>query len=665
MVRKMPTQVESLAVREYGLRMRSLLLRTMAAVLRAGADDPQDLDMLGDLEDVERELATLPPGLPMSALARRLGWNAIETDFMWATIGLATDPRLLVHARALDPTAPQGMSPALYSRIARLDAVGSLAVGRAFQPDGSLPRSGLLLPAPGTWLPTSTPWSPVPELLPLLLDDHPGDHLPVGVTRICRPDPIVLDEEQRAALDLLYSTFATPEILLVIQGPEGSGRRSAIAQVTERPVLALDCSRIDGTVSGFDHTLVSLFREASLSDAIAVIVAPEELVGEGADGRQRSLARRIDQSPVPVVVVTTREGFEIRSSRPIVRIPWSVPDAAARFALWRDAAGDFDASARAALAERYRIGAGAISRATSSARAISGKRLSDPLTMAEIVVGLHHNIAERMTGLAQRVVVKQTWADCVLPEDVETQITALIGRAQQAHVVYEQWGYRSKMPRGTGVAAMFSGPPGTGKTMVAGLIAGQLGLELYQVDLSQIVSKWIGETEKQLAKLFEAAEDGHAVLLFDEADSLFGKRSSEMRSATDRYANLEVNFLLQRIETFHGIAILTTNLDASIDPAFKRRLAAHVVFQSPDELERTQLWRRMVTADAAPLARDIDERALARQFPKMTGANIRNAALAAAFLAAARRREIDQETLLAAARGEYLSMGYVLATGSL
>jgi SpoVK/Ycf46/Vps4 family AAA+-type ATPase len=213
---------------------------------------------------------------------------------------------------------------------------------------------------------------------------------------------------------------------------------------------------------------------------------------------------------------------------------------------------------------------------------------------------------------------------------------------------------------------MFSGPPGTGKTMVAGLIANQLGLELYQVDLSKVVSKWIGETEKQLGRLFDAAEDGHAVLLFDEADSLFGQRSTEMKGATDRYANLEVNFLLQRIENFDGIVILTTNLDASIDKAFKRRLAAHVVFQHPEEQERAQLWKRMVASDGAPLARDIDTRELARQFPKMTGANIRNAALAAAFLAAAQRRDtIDHATLVAAARSEYLSMGHVLTSGTL
>jgi SpoVK/Ycf46/Vps4 family AAA+-type ATPase len=201
--------------------------------------------------------------------------------------------------------------------------------------------------------------------------------------------------------------------------------------------------------------------------------------------------------------------------------------------------------------------------------------------------------------------------------------------------------------------------------MVAGLLANELGLELYQVDLSKIVSKWIGETEKQLAKVFDAAEAGHALLLFDEADALFGQRSSDMKSSNDRYANLEVNFLLQRIERFNGIVILTTNLDASIDKALKRRLAAHIVFQHPEEEEQAQLWRQLLSAKGAPLGRDIDAHSLARLFPQMTGANIRNAALAAAFLTADEGgKTIDHATVLRAARSEYLSMGHVLAATS-
>jgi len=409
-----------------------------------------------------------------------------------------------------------------------------------------------------------------------------------------------------------------------------------------------------------------LLREAALADAVAVVINLEELeVGEAGDGRLRLVAQRLEQATVPVAIVAGREGCRLRTRRPSVRVAWNVPDLATRQELWQALTGGVHED----LAQRFQIGAGAIERATASARArargANEPPAVAPLTTAELISGPRHNLADRMAGLAERVVVAQTWDDCVLPDDVHNQIVGLLGRAEQAHLVYEQWGYRSKLPRGTGLTAMFSGPPGTGKTMVAGLIANQLGRDLYQVDLSKISSKWIGETEKQLAKLFDAAEDGHAILLFDEADSLFGQRSSEMKSATDRYANLEVNYLLQRIESFHGIAILTTNLDGSIDKAFKRRLAAHVVFQLPEEPERAHLWQRAIAAEGAPLATDIEPRVLARQFPRMSGANIRNAALAAAFVAAAEQRQtIDQATLLIAARSEYLSMGNVLAAGA-
>jgi len=194
--------------------------------------------------------------------------------------------------------------------------------------------------------------------------------------------------------------------------------------------------------------------------------------------------------------------------------------------------------------------------------------------------------------------------------------------------------------------------------MVAGLIARELDLELYQVDLSKVVSKWVGETEKQLARIFEAADAGHALLLFDEADALFAKRT-DVKSAVDRYANLEVNYLLQRIESFGGVTILTTNLDVSIDPALRRRLAASIAFWPPDQRERGALWSRMLVS-RAPRAANIDVRELADTFDEMTGANIRNAVLAAAFLAAAEDSSITQAHLVRAARGEYASMGRVL-----
>jgi SpoVK/Ycf46/Vps4 family AAA+-type ATPase len=183
----------------------------------------------------------------------------------------------------------------------------------------------------------------------------------------------------------------------------------------------------------------------------------------------------------------------------------------------------------------------------------------------------------------------------VLTDDALDEVRELIARVKHRQAVYSKWESANKITKSVGISALFSGPPGTGKTMVASVIAGELGLDLYQVDLSQIVSKYIGETEKNLAELFDAAEAGHVVLLFDEADSMFAKRT-DVKTSNDRYANLEVNFLLQRMESFTGISILTTNVESSIDEAFKRRLSFRIAFEIPDQDERERLWRTLPTS---------------------------------------------------------------------
>ena len=356
-------------------------------------------------------------------------------------------------------------------------------------------------------------------------------------------------------------------------------------------------------------------------------------------------------------------GVDLGTTRPVIRVPWEVATNEVRAELWTRAVRSIGATVDgdlASLAHRYQVGPAAIHRAVASVRLLHPRGAS--LSASQLAAGLRHNIAERLTGLAQRVEVTQSWDDLVLADDIRDRVVALIGRIRHSHQVLDSWGYRRKIARGAGMAALFSGPPGTGKTMVAGLIARELDVELYQVDLSKVVSKWVGETEKNLGRVFDAAEEGHGLLLFDEADALFGQRSSEIKGSNDRYANLEVNYLLQRIEAFGGIAILTTNLETAIDSALKRRLAAHVVFDLPDDDERTLLWERQTTTGTAPLDDRIDYEHLGRDFPKMSGANIRNAAIAAAFLAAGEKTtKITQDHLYRAARAEYRSMGHVIA----
>jgi hypothetical protein len=453
----------------------------------------------------------------------------------------------------------------------------------------------------------------------------------------------------------------TTDPVVVIEGPVGSGRVTAAARACGTGLVVLDLAQLAGPQ--LRDALIALRRECLLRAEIPVLANVDHTVGDDARGQRWLIGDFIDSSRGPLVVTVTMPGADLGTTRSLIRIPWAVADTASRVELWAravEAAGARVDGDLSGLAHHYQVGPAAIRRAVVSAqrRQPHGAELGP----AALAAGLRQNVAEQLSGLAQRIEVTQTWEDLILAEDTVDLIAALISRIRHAHQVLELWGYRRKIARGAGVAALFSGAPGTGKTMVAGLIAQELGLELYQVDLSKVVSKWVGETEKNLSRIFDGAEDGHALLLFDEADAMFGQRSAHTSGATDRYANLEVNYLLQRVEAFGGITVLTTNMESAIDSALKRRLAAHIVFAAPDEDERARLWQRQITTGTAPLASDVDPRDLAEKFPSMTGANIRNAAISAAFLAAAAGApRITNEHLVRAARAEYRSMGHMVS----
>jgi SpoVK/Ycf46/Vps4 family AAA+-type ATPase len=253
--------------------------------------------------------------------------------------------------------------------------------------------------------------------------------------------------------------------------------------------------------------------------------------------------------------------------------------------------------------------------------------------------------------VAVRIRPRRGWADLILPVEESAQLRELAARHRWRDTVYDRWRF-SPLPS-TGVVALFAGPSGTGKTLAAEVVAGELGLDLYKVDLSAVVSKYIGETEKNLERIFGAAAAGDLVLFFDEADALFGKRS-EVSDAHDRYANIEVAYLLQRLETYDGLVVLATNLQRNIDPAFLRRISVAVDFVPPEEPERRLIWARAFPA-TAPVA-DVDVDFLARQF-KITGGVISNAALGAAFLAAAEGSPITMRHAVLSVKREFQKLG--------
>ncbi len=444
----------------------------------------------------------------------------------------------------------------------------------------------------------------------------------------------------------------TDRNIVVVHGRAGTGRRSVLEATLGargKSALVIDGRAISKDRDEATRQLRAVSRECALLGMVPLF---RDLDALGANG---DISDRIDliESEIDQLVCATSSRTVARRWRRVVAlIELGPPTSDQRAQLWQQALPTIDGSHADDLATMYPIAPALI----HTAGVLIASTASGSPSTAEISTALRSILDDRLSGLATRITVTQTWDDLVLPDDQLGAIVELMSRIRERRVVFERWGFAAKVGKGLGMSALFSGPPGTGKTMAAGLIARDLGVELYQVDISKIVSKWIGETEKNLAALFDAAEAGHAVLLFDEADALFGKRT-EVRSSNDRYANQEVNFLLQRLESFAGIVLLTTNHETAIDEAFRRRLSMHVQFPMPDVDERVKLWEAMIPA-AAPRAKNLGFDRLADEFV-MSGGYIRNAVLRAAFLAAAEEAPISANHMMRAAQLEYEAMGKI------
>jgi AAA+ superfamily predicted ATPase len=269
---------------------------------------------------------------------------------------------------------------------------------------------------------------------------------------------------------------------------------------------------------------------------------------------------------------------------------------------------------------------------------------------------LHSN--QKLTTLAHKIASRYSWSDIILPRDRTEQLREICNHVRYRDRVYNDWGFDRKLAMGKGLCVLFAGPSGTGKTMAADIIAGELGLDLYKIDLSTVVSKYIGETEKNLSRIFDEAETSNAILFFDEADALFGKRS-EVKDSHDRYANIETGYLLQRMEEHEGIVVLASNFRKNMDEAFVRRLHFTVEFPFPTEEDRSRIWES-VWPEATPRDPGLDLKFLAQRF-QITGGNIRNIALSAAFLAADDTGVVGMHHLVRATQREYQKMGKLVS----
>ncbi len=343
--------------------------------------------------------------------------------------------------------------------------------------------------------------------------------------------------------------------------------------------------------------------------------------------------------------------FGTREIRPdlgptVVSVEVDKPTPAEQQAAWADALTDSTSESPALLGSQFNLNIATIRQIADAATSISTVAAED--RHEQLWDACLANTQPRLDMLAQHIDAKATWDDIVLPPHITSLLQQITGQVGQRSTVYDQWGWRDKMNRGLGISALFAGDSGTGKTMAAEVIANALRLNLYRIDLSAVVSKFIGETEKNLRRLFDAAEDGGTILFFDEADALFGKRT-EVKDSHDRYANIEINYLLQRMEGYRGLAILATNMKSTLDDAFLRRLRFIVDFPFPGVKERKLMWQKVFPQKTKTSGLDYDRLA---KF-SLTGGNIHNIALNASFLAAHEGQMVTMQHVLLAAQTEF------------
>jgi hypothetical protein len=393
------------------------------------------------------------------------------------------------------------------------------------------------------------------------------------------------------------------------------------------------------------ETLARLWQRESLLLPLALYLDVSACEGEGSQTAQAAAVNRLLGRIGGITFVDTREVW-VGSGESTLLADVAKPTMVEQRTAWAAALGEQAGDNPALLAGQFSLNLASLQQIgrTVLAEPASGTRpLHDRLWDACLA-----STRPRLNATAQRLEPKATWDDIVLPSAEVNLLHEIAAQVGQRSTVYEEWGFHDKMSRGLGISALFAGESGTGKTMAAEVLANHLRLSLYRIDLSAVVSKYIGETEKNLRRLFEGGEDGGAILFFDEADALFGKRS-EVKDSHDRYANIEINYLLQRMEAYRGLAILATNMKSALDPAFLRRLRFVVNFSFPGVAERKAIWQKVFPPRTPTLGLDLDR--LARL--NLTGGHIHNVALNAAFLAARGGTPVTMPLVLEGARTEY------------
>jgi hypothetical protein len=621
-----------------------------ADALLAGARTPHDWSP--DVTGVEAAAdAAEQAGHPLRLrrLARAAGLSELDVDLLLVALAPELDSRFEpLYGYLNDDVTRRRAGVGLALRLCGR-AESDPAARARLAPHAPLVTTGLVTveDAERSWL-TRTVAVPDRVCAHLLGDDVPD----ATVAAVLDGDVSALaglPAEASAPLGRLLA--AGLNLAYLRQRSGGSASEIAVAALAAagKQALGVDAERLLREPD--PAAVIRLVRREALLRGAGLVVGPADAFGDAPP----ALVRALTGGVVPVLLHGTVSWEPSWSDEPPAQVSAGPLARDVRDGVWRSTLDGrlpetLDA---AAVTAHFRLSAGQIRRAAGAA--VRQADLAEvPVEPAHLRQGARSVNAGRLERLARRIEPGVGWADLVLPAATAAQLRELCARARHRDRVLDEWRMRPGGGRGRGVTGLFAGDSGTGKTMSAEVIAGELGLDLYAVNLATVVDKYVGETEKNLERIFTEASGVNGVLLFDEADAIFGKRS-EVRDAHDRYANIESAYLLQRMETFDGLAILATNLRANLDEAFTRRLDVVVDFPAPDEEQRHQLWERCL-APAVPRGDDLDLAFCARAF-ELSGGNIRSAATGAAYLAVDAGRPVGMADVIGAVAREYRKLG--------
>jgi SpoVK/Ycf46/Vps4 family AAA+-type ATPase len=629
--------------------------------------------------------ATQTP-LGFETLRRRFGLDDIDADTLLLAAAASLDPALQktftrLSGTPFHPWLDVGIAIALHH-----DGVADRLRARArFQPEAPLVKSRLIT------LDRSRPDAKdnllaceiklPPRILRAMLGTDPTGGT-TAYARLLAPEAeladVVLSDAARADLEQLlgaqprlserlsawgYATSGRAVTVLVVGAP-GTGKTMlglALAKRLGKQALVVEAPRLLEAGRALESEIDELLVEARLKDAVVLFDDCEPLFARN-QSRLQAIYRALDRFE-GLVVLTASAPERLDSTldrRVLLRVGLEVPGAPARDRIWQRLLGNGVPRAAdvdiAQLAKRYELSGGQMkSAALLAASKAVARGAGAEVTMADLDSAAQAQLRGDLSAYAERTRgTTLSLAALVLPDDEKAQIEEIISAGRVRNMVLHQWGFSEKLPTGKGLVVLFSGEPGTGKTLAAEVIAAELDLHLYRVNPAKVVSKFVGETEKNLNEILAQAKSTRSILFFDEADALFSTRVAKVETANDRFVNMETNFLLQQLERYEGIVILATNLETSIDQAFKRRIAYHVVIPFPKPPDRERIWRTLIPA-RAPKG-DIDYPRLARNF-ELSGGHIKNAILRAAYIAASKDRPLDYELLAAAAEHECAAAG--------